>query len=201
MRAVAAIDGELRASITAAISLAARGATRFRVAPLDSPPIVLAADVTIDGRTVNVSGAVPLPDGAHLSITLSRIESFGFDEDKHYGRLASGSAVVTDGPFTTVLLDDQTKARDFANAYNVGEPSERQIRVSDLVEVRVTFDPRGNQPPEVVFAVGGDDAPVLASSPQGDEFGSRTDDPYWRLAVESEHQLPFELWVGIVTLT
>lgn len=140
-----------------------------------------------------MAGALPLPDGAQVSITLSRIEYFGFSDEKHYGESASSSAVVRDGLFTAVVVDDQTKSRDFADAYNVGEPPERQIRVSDLIAVRLTFDPRDQQPPAVVAAVGGEDAPGLASSPQGEQFGSLTNDPYWRLELESEHELPFEL--------
>ncbi len=158
-----------------------------------SAQIALTADVAIDGRTVTVSGAVPLPDGAKLSIALARIEYFGFDDEKHYAESGFSTAVVADGRFTSVLSDDQAKARGFVDAYNVGEPPERQIRVSDLVAVRVVFDPRDDQPAAVVSAIGGDDAPVLSSSPQGDEFGAFTKDPYWRLELESEHQLPFEL--------
>ncbi|ANQ75588.1 hypothetical protein [Rhodococcus qingshengii] len=155
-------------------------------------PVLLTAAVAAEGRTVNVSGAVPLPDGARLAITLSRIEYFGFGDEKHYGQSASGSAVVTDGRFSATLVDDQGKARAFAEAYNAGEPAQRQIRVSDLVQVQVVFDPRENQSSAVISAVGGDDAQILESSPQGAEFGTRTDDPYWRLELESELLLPFE---------
>ncbi|MEV0947216.1 hypothetical protein [Rhodococcus sp. NPDC049939] len=158
----------------------------------DSSSIVLTADVAIDGRTVTVSGAVPLPDGAGLSIALSRIEYFGFGDEKRYDNVDFRRAVVADGRFTAVLLDDQEKIRGFVDAYNVGELPERQIRVSDLVEVSVVFDPREGQPPAVVSAVGGYSGLALASSPQGSEFGSLTNDPYWRLEYESEHQLPFE---------
>lgn len=156
-----------------------------------SPQIALIADVAVHSRTVTVSGGVPLPDGAKLSIALTRIEYFGFDDEKHYAESGFSTAVVADGRFDAVLSDDQSKARGFVDAYNAGEPPERQIRVSDLVAVRVVFDPRDDQPAAVVSAVGGDDAPVLASSPQGNEFGSLTADPYWRLELESEHQLPF----------
>lgn len=160
-------------------------------AAADAPPVVLTADVAVEGRAVAVSGAVPLPDGARLVIALSRVEYFGLSDEKHYGHSATGSAVVTDGWFTAVLVDDQGKAREFAAAYNVGEPAHRQIRVSDLVQVRVVFDPRENQSAAIVSAVGGEDAPMLASSPHGVEFGTLTDDPYWRLE-QSEHLLPFE---------
>ncbi|MFF1947024.1 hypothetical protein ACFVWF_33350 [Rhodococcus qingshengii] len=155
-------------------------------------PVLLTAAVAAEGRTVNVSGSASLPDGARLVITLSRIEYFGFGDEKHYGQSASGSAVVTDGRFSAALVDDQGKARAFAEAYNAGEPAQRQIRVSDLVQVQVVFDPRENQSSAVISAVGGEDAQILESSPQGTEFGTRTDDPYWRLELESEHLLPFE---------
>ncbi|WP_154606726.1 hypothetical protein [Rhodococcus sp. AQ5-07] len=155
-------------------------------------PVVLTADVAVEGQTVTVSGAVLLPDGARLAIALSRVEYFGLSDEKHYGPSASGSAVVTGGRFTAALVDDQRKAREFANAYNVGEPAQRQIRVSDLVQVRIVFDPRDSQSAAIVTAVGGEDAAMLASSPQGVEFGTRTDDPYWKLELESEHLLPFE---------
>lgn len=161
-------------------------------AAADAPPVVLTADIAVEGQTVTVSGAVPLPDGARLTIALSRVEYFGLSDEKHYGQSASGTAVVTDGRFTAALVDDQRKAREFADAYNVGEPAQRQIRVSDLVQVQVVFDPRDNQSAAIVAAVGGEDAPVLASSPHGVEFGTRTDDPYWKLKLESEHLLPFE---------
>lgn len=157
----------------------------------DASSVVLTADVAVQGQTVTVSGAAPLPDGARLAIALSRVEYFGLSDEKHYGRSVSGSAVVTDGRLTAHLVDDQRKAREFADAYNVGEPAQRQIRVSDLVQVRVVFDPRDNQSAAIVASVEGEDAPVLASSPQGVEFGKRTDDPYWRLELESEHLLPF----------
>ena len=155
-------------------------------------PVLLTAAVAAEGRTVNVSGSASLPDGARLVITLSRIEYFGFGDEKHYGQSASGSAVVTDGRFSATLVDDQGKARAFAEAYNAGEPAQRQIRVSDLVQVQVVFDPRENQSSAVISAVGGEDAQILESSPQGAEFGTRTDDPYWRLELESELLLPFE---------
>lgn len=155
-------------------------------------PVVLTADVAVEGRAVTISGAAPLPDGARLAIALSRVEYFGLSDEKHYGPSASGSAVVTDGRFTAALVDDQRKAREFSDAYNVGEPAQRQIRVSDLVQVRIVFDPRDNQSAAVVTAVGGEDAPMLASSSQAVEFGTRTDDPYWKLELESEHLLPFE---------
>ena len=155
-------------------------------------PVLLTAAVAAEGRTVNVSGSASLPDGARLVITLSRIEYFGFGDEKHYGQSASGSAVVTDGRFSAALVDDQGKARAFAEAYNAGEPAQRQIRVADLVQVQVVFDPRENQSSAVISAVGGEDAQILESSPQGTEFGTRTDDPYWRLELESEHLLPFE---------
>ncbi|MFF1555786.1 hypothetical protein ACFVX3_32720 [Rhodococcus erythropolis] len=158
----------------------------------DAPPIVLTADVVVEGLTVAVSGAVPLPDGARLAIALSRVEYFGLSDEKHYGESASGNAVVTDGRFSATLVDDQGKAREFADAYNAGEPAQRQIRVSDLVQVQVVFDPREDQSSAVISAVGGEDARILASSPQGAEFGTRTDDPYWRLELESAHLLPFE---------
>ncbi len=158
----------------------------------DAPPVVLTADVVVEGLTVAVSGAVPLPDGARLAIALSRVEYFGLSDEKHYGQSASGSAVVTDGRFSATLVDDQGKARAFAEAYNVGEPAQRQIRVSDLVQVQVVFDPRENQSSAMISAVGSEDAQILESSPQGAEFGTRTDDPYWRLELESELLLPFE---------
>lgn len=158
----------------------------------DAPPVVLTADVVVEGLTVAVSGAVSLPDGARLAMALSRVEYFGLSDEKHYGESASGSAVVTDGRFSATLVDDQGRAREFAEAYNAGEPAQRQIRVSDLVQVQVVFDPREDQSSAVISAVGGEDARILASSPQGAEFGTRTDDPYWRLELESEHLLPFE---------
>jgi len=155
-------------------------------------PVMLTTDVVVEGRTVNVSGFASLPDGARLVITLSRIEYFGLSDEKHYGQSASGSVVVTDGRFSATLVDDQGKAQAFAEVHNAGEPAQRQIRVSDLVQVQVVFDPRENQSSAVISAVGGEDAQILESSPQGTEFGTRTDDPYWRLELESEHLLPFE---------
>ncbi|MFC9356552.1 hypothetical protein ACFTZB_08215 [Rhodococcus sp. NPDC057014] len=160
-------------------------------APADLAPIVLTTNVQIEGQSVAVSGTVPLPDGAKLSVSLFRIKYFGYSDEEHYGASTSTTATVLGEQFSATMADDPQKARDSADAYNVGEPPERQIRISDWVVVSVSFDPRDDQPQSVVSAVGGEDSPHLANSPQADEFGGLTDDPYWMLKVETKLELPF----------
>ncbi|MCJ0907028.1 hypothetical protein [Rhodococcus sp. ARC_M6] len=127
-----------------------------------------------------------------IFVGLARSTFLGQDPDEGFYTVSYGEGVVKDSAYSLVLRDDQKKAQDFADSYNYGESPANRMKITDKIQVSVAFSPRNErQPAGVVSAVGGDKGTKLEASPQAKKIGGLTNDPYWTLGVDTEHNLPF----------
>ncbi|RPA06202.1 hypothetical protein EEB19_10085 [Gordonia sp. OPL2] len=91
------------------------------------------------------------------------------------------------GKFSATVTDNRkSNARAFVDSFNAGEPSERHQTLTNMVQVVVSFTPKEGQSAHVVRAVGGAKGAGLQSSPQAEEIGGLTSNPYWTLRADRD---------------
>lgn len=165
--------------------------TTSTAAPTLSRPVALDLSANLDGDKVAVTGETGLPDGSVLSVSLGRASAANNDPEKGYFEVDRVRAIVQNGKFSGTLTDKHAQdPQEFVDAYNYNEPPEAQLFLIDEVQITVTFDPRKDQPDDVVDAVGGPDGLNLVDSPAANEIGGWTDDPYTELKAMVDLAMP-----------
>lgn len=162
--------------------VSAANPTTSTATPTLKTPVALDLRADVVGDEVEVAGQTDLPDGAVLSLSLGRASAAMNDPEKGYFEVDRIDATVQDGKFSGTLTDGKAQdPQEFVDSYNYNEPPEAHLFLIDEVQVTASFDPRDDQPADVLQAVGGPKGLKLVDSPAANEIGGWTDDPYTAL--------------------